>query len=73
MTRETNLATRGPLVEGLVTPRQVSPDPTLGEVARSGLPALGGYLVTTPKDLADVLSRQLTIVGPTSRACVSAV
>ena len=55
MTRETNLATRGPLVEGLVTPRQVSPDPTLGDVARNGLPALGGYLVTTPKDLADVL------------------
>jgi hypothetical protein len=55
MTRETNLATRGPLVEGLVTPRQVSPDPTLGDLARGGLPALGGYLVTSPKDLADVL------------------
>src|SRR5207253_3168229 len=29
MTRETELATRGPLVEGHVTPRQVRPDPTL--------------------------------------------
>jgi len=55
MTRETNLATRGPLVEGLVTPRQVSPDPTLSDLARGGLPTLSGYLVTTPKELADVV------------------
>ena len=55
MTRETELATRGPLVEGNVTPRQVSPDPTLSAVSAGGLPALGGYLVTTPKDLAEVL------------------
>ena len=56
MTRETNLATRGPLVEGDVTPRQVGarrrrcPSSPPG-----GLPPLGGYLVTTPKDLAEVL------------------
>lgn len=55
MTRETELATRGPLVEGTVTPRQVSPDATLSALAAGGLPPLGGYLVTTPKDLADVL------------------
>ena len=55
MTRETELATRGPLVEGNVTPRQVSPDPTLSGLAAGGLPRLGGYLVTTPKDLAEVL------------------
>ena len=55
MTRETELATRGPLVEGNVTPRQVSPDPALGAVAAGRLPPLSGYLVTTPKDLAEVL------------------
>jgi hypothetical protein len=55
MTRETELATRGPLVEGTVTPRQVSPDATLAGLAAGGLPQLGGYLVTTPKDLAEVL------------------
>jgi uncharacterized membrane protein/uncharacterized protein YegL len=55
MTRETQLATRGPLVEGDVVPRQVAPDPTLSSLAAGGLPSLGGYLVTTPKDLAEVL------------------
>jgi Mg-chelatase subunit ChlD len=56
MTRETDLATRGPLVEGAVTPRQVSPDATLSDLSSAnGLPQLGGYLVTTPKDLAEVL------------------
>jgi Mg-chelatase subunit ChlD len=55
MTRETDLATRGPLVEGDITPRQVSPDPTLSSLAASGLPQLSGYLVTSPKDLAEVL------------------
>src|SRR5205823_7831333 len=49
------LATRGPLVEGSVTPRQVSPDPSLSAIAAGGLPQLSGYLVTTPKDLAQVL------------------
>jgi Mg-chelatase subunit ChlD len=55
MTRETDLATRGPLVEGTITPRQVSPDATLTSLASGGLPQLGGYLVTSPKDLAEVL------------------
>jgi Mg-chelatase subunit ChlD len=55
MTRETDLATRGPLVEGNVTPRVVSPDATLTGLASGGLPPLGGYLVTSPKDLAEVL------------------
>src|SRR5579864_5079438 len=55
MTRETDLATRGPLVEGAITPRQVSPDPTLASLAANGLPPLNGYLVTSPKDLAEVL------------------
>ncbi|MBV9172132.1 MAG: VWA domain-containing protein [Chloroflexi bacterium] len=55
MTRETQLATRGPLVEGDVAPRQVAPDPTVSALAAGGLPSLGGYLVTTPKDLAEVL------------------
>jgi uncharacterized membrane protein/uncharacterized protein YegL len=55
MTRETSLATRGPLVEGNIEPRQVSPDATLSELASGGLPPLGGYLVTSPKDLAEVL------------------
>src|SRR5207302_9138671 len=36
-------------------PRQVSPDATLGSLVAGGLPQLGGYLVTTPKDLAEVL------------------
>ena len=55
MTRETDLATRGPVVEGAVTPRQVGSDAVLSSLAAGGLPQLGGYLVTTPKDLADVL------------------
>jgi len=55
MTRETDLATRGPVVEGAVTPRQVGADAVLSTLAAGGLPQLGGYLVTTPKDLADVL------------------
>jgi uncharacterized membrane protein/uncharacterized protein YegL len=55
MTRETELATRGPVVEGTITPRQVSPDATLSAVAAAGLPQLSGYLVTSPKDLAEVL------------------
>jgi Mg-chelatase subunit ChlD/uncharacterized membrane protein len=55
MTRETELATRGPLVEGTITPRQVSPDATLSGLAAGGLPLLSGYLVTTPKDLAETL------------------
>jgi Ca-activated chloride channel family protein len=55
MTRETDLATRGPLVEGSITPRQVSPDAVLSNLAAGGLPQLGGYLVTSPKDLAEVL------------------
>jgi hypothetical protein len=55
MTRETNLATRGPLVEGTIAPRQVAPDALLSGLAPDGLPALSGYLATSPKDLADVL------------------
>jgi Mg-chelatase subunit ChlD len=53
MTRETDLATRGPLVEGNVVPRQVAPDATLSGLG--SVPPLGGYLVTSPKDLAEVL------------------
>jgi hypothetical protein len=55
MTRETELATRGPLVEGMITPRQVGADAGLTALATAGLPPLGGYLVTSPKDLAEVL------------------
>jgi hypothetical protein len=55
MTRETELATRGPVVEGSITPRQVSRDAAVSAAAAQGLPSLGGYLVTSPKDLADVL------------------
>lgn len=55
MTRETELATRGPLVEGNVTPRQVGPDALLSSVAAGGLPPLSGYLVTSPKDLAEIM------------------
>jgi len=55
MTRETDLATRGPVVEGAVTPRLVGSDAVLSSLAAGGLPQLSGYLVTTPKDLADVL------------------
>src|SRR5947207_7632470 len=55
MTRETELATRGPIVEGAITPRQVGADATLSSLGGGGLPQLGGYLVTSPKDLAEVL------------------
>ena len=53
MTRETDLATRGPLVEGTITPRQVAPDPVLSGLG--SVPPLSGYLVTSSKDLAEVL------------------
>jgi Mg-chelatase subunit ChlD len=55
MTRETELATRGPLVEGNITPRQVGRDALLSTLGAAGLPPLSGYLVTSPKDLAEVL------------------
>lgn len=55
MTRETELATRGPLVEGTITPRQVGADAGLTALSAGGLPQLSGYLVTSPKDLAEVL------------------
>jgi len=55
VTRETRLATSGPLVQGVVSPRQVAPDATLAALASGGLPPLSGYLVTTPKDLAEKL------------------
>jgi Ca-activated chloride channel family protein len=55
MTRETELATRGPIVEGAITPRQVGADATLSSLGAGGLPQLGGYLVTSSKDLAEVL------------------
>src|SRR5205085_3093952 len=43
MTRETDLATRGPVVEGNVVPRQVSPDALLSGLG--AVPPLSGYLV----------------------------
>jgi uncharacterized membrane protein len=55
MTRETELATRGPVVEGAITPHPVGADAGLGSLAATGLPQLGGYLVTSPKDLAEVM------------------
>jgi Ca-activated chloride channel homolog len=55
MTRETRLATRGPLVEGNIQPRLSTADPLVANAARSGMPALTGYLVTSPKDLAEEL------------------
>jgi Mg-chelatase subunit ChlD len=55
MTREARLATRGPLVEGSVVPRLATADPVAAQAARSGMPALTGYLVTSPKDLAEML------------------
>src|SRR5207249_2966816 len=36
MTRETELATRGPIVEGAITPRQVGPDAVLSSLAADG-------------------------------------
>jgi uncharacterized membrane protein len=55
MTRETRLATRGPLVEGSIAPILTTADPVVVSASQSGMPALTGYLVTTPKDLAEVL------------------
>ncbi len=55
MTRETRLATRGPLVEGRIAPILSTADPVVVSASQSGMPALTGYLVTTPKDLAEVL------------------
>ena len=43
MTRETELATRGPVVEGAITPRQVGPDADAG-IARAGRAAAAGRL-----------------------------
>ncbi|MBV9356655.1 MAG: VWA domain-containing protein [Chloroflexi bacterium] len=55
MTRETKLATRGPLVEGNMVPVLSTADPVVVAASQSGMPALTGYLVTTPRDLAEVL------------------
>lgn len=55
ITRETELATRGPVLEAVVHPRQTTDQSTLSDVGGDGFPALAGYLVTNPKATAQVL------------------
>jgi Ca-activated chloride channel homolog len=55
--REISLATRVAEVQGEVDPIFVSPSPVLRGVEVEGLPSLGGYVATQPKDAATVVLR----------------
>ncbi len=48
-TKETTIVTRNALVEGRVLPRVSEPSPVLVGLTGSALPALGGYVSTTPR------------------------
>ena len=54
MLRETNVVTRPVTMEGRVQPRLGATSPLLHALAPSELPALGGYVVTTPKPNAEI-------------------
>ncbi|HLH23618.1 MAG TPA: VWA domain-containing protein [Chloroflexota bacterium] len=54
MMRETNVVTRPVAMEGRVQPRLGADSPLLRSLSPSELPALNGYVVTTPKPTAEV-------------------
>jgi hypothetical protein len=54
MLRETNVVTRPVAMEGRVQPRLGAASPLLHALTPSELPALGGYIVTTPKPNAEI-------------------
>jgi len=54
MLRETNVVTRPVAMEGRVLPRVAAASPLLRDLAPAELPALGGYVVTTPKATAEL-------------------
>ncbi|HEY7060424.1 MAG TPA: VWA domain-containing protein [Chloroflexota bacterium] len=54
MQRETNVVTRPVAMEGRIQPRLGADSPLLRSLSPSELPALGGYVVTTPKPTAEV-------------------
>ena len=54
MLRETNVVTRPVAMEGRVQPRLGAASPLLRSLSPSELPALNGYVVTTPKPTAEV-------------------
>lgn len=54
MLRETNVVTRPVAMEGRVVPRIAAVSPLLRGLAPAELPALGGYVVTSPKPTAEV-------------------
>jgi Ca-activated chloride channel homolog len=54
MMRETNVVTRPVAMEGRVQPRLGAASPLLRSLSPSELPAVNGYVVTTPKPTAEV-------------------
>src|SRR5262249_16703016 len=54
MLRETNVVTRPVVMEGQTQPRLGRASPLLRSLAPNELPALGGYVVTTPKPNAEI-------------------
>jgi Ca-activated chloride channel family protein len=54
MLRETNVVTRPVAMEGRVQPRLGAASPLLRSLSPGELPALNGYVVTTPKPTAEV-------------------
>lgn len=54
MLRETNVVTRPVAMEGRVVPRVAAASPLLRGLAPAELPALNGYVVTSPKPTAEI-------------------
>jgi Mg-chelatase subunit ChlD/uncharacterized membrane protein len=52
VTRETTIVSRSALVEGLIQPRLTEPSPLLADLQGKPLPAVGGYVATTPRPRA---------------------
>ena len=52
VTRETTIVSRSALVEGLIQPRLTEPSPLLADLQGKPLPAVHGYVATTPRPRA---------------------
>ncbi|MBI2941253.1 MAG: VWA domain-containing protein [Chloroflexi bacterium] len=54
-TRETRIASGAAAVEGAFQPKVVAPSPILKSIAEAQVPQLHGYVVTSPRDTANVV------------------
>jgi uncharacterized membrane protein len=54
---ESEIARADPVVEGVLQPDLARPHPILRDFSPAELPALGGYVATTPRDAAEVVLR----------------